>query len=159
MWDVGDLKTAKLPSFIEKEDSEWKERKEIQGKGKGRALNLSCCRMGLPHCAAATTLVLPSCWPCVANAQKHSIAKDSGKLSNALNTLFRSSKNCQWRFATFINVSIRLKTFHTRSRTLATTSRKKAISFLVELWKAHKSFTPDWFNIVKCSQSWACWQS
>lgn len=92
--------------------------------------------------------VLPSCWPCVANAQKHSIAKDSGKLSNALNTLFRSSKNCQWRFATFINVSIRLKTFHTRSRTLATTSRKKAISFLLELWKAHKSFTPDWFNIV-----------
>lgn len=56
---MGDLKTAKLPSFIEKEDSEWKERKEIQGEGKGRALNLSCCRMGLPHCAAATTLVLP----------------------------------------------------------------------------------------------------
>lgn len=29
---MGDLKTAKLPSFIEKEDSEWKERKEIQGE-------------------------------------------------------------------------------------------------------------------------------
>lgn len=57
---MGDLKTAKLPSFIEKEDSKWKERKEIQGEGKGRALNLSCCRMGLPHCAAATTLVRTS---------------------------------------------------------------------------------------------------